>query len=379
MSTLAIKILTGVAMTMLTLSPVVGCSGMSDRIQSKTLHDATATSDDRTRINKLVSELPPRPRLAALQMMAKYGLPQEATADKFVWHDAGPFKRINVTKAEHHHDFPLPHMDYLEHTIDYRVPAEKAAALSAYDGSLTFDRTRGEMSARCDLEGHNILTLNLAHDIVTGKKDTEEARQAFGHTVVEDFKGKYPADVVTLRVDPSKKGTTYADQPVIPGSPKRAATVTDDSKKNDDAEILAFVAVVDMNEILAADQATKEKVDAQVMQYAKKLHQEHGTNLEQTLMLGQRNGVTPILTPAVDTMRVKGATELATLVPLDGDQFGKAYLAAMIKGHTEVLAMLDTKLKDAESEAVKRHLTETRQHVTQHLEEARKLQTFMHD
>ncbi len=33
------------------------------------------------------------------------------------------------------------------------------------------------MSARCDLEGHNILTLNLAHDIVTGKKTAEEARK----------------------------------------------------------------------------------------------------------------------------------------------------------------------------------------------------------
>jgi hypothetical protein len=44
------------------------------------------------------------------------------------------------------------------------------------------------------------------------------------------------------------------------------------------------------------------------MQYAKKLHQEHGTNLEQTLSLGQRNGVTPILTAGVDKLRVKGAT-----------------------------------------------------------------------
>jgi len=41
-------------------------------------------------------------------------------------------------------------------------------------------------------------------------------------------------------------------------------------------------------------------------------------------------------------LRVKGAGELETLVPLDGDQFAKAYLAAMIKGHTEVLAMIET-------------------------------------
>ena len=35
------------------------------------------------------------------------------------------------------------------------------------------------MSARCDLEGHNILTVNLAHDIAMGKKSAEEARKEF--------------------------------------------------------------------------------------------------------------------------------------------------------------------------------------------------------
>jgi hypothetical protein len=130
---------------------------------------STASIDGDT-LNKLIADFPPWPRVAALQMRAQYGVPQEATSEQLIWHNAGPFKRITATRAEHHHDFPFPHMDYLEHTIEYCLPVEKAAALSAYDSSLTFDRTRGEMSARCDLEGHNILTLNLAHDIVTGDK-----------------------------------------------------------------------------------------------------------------------------------------------------------------------------------------------------------------
>jgi len=32
------------------------------------------------------------------------------------------------------------------------------------------------MSARCDLEGHNVLTLNLAHDMVIGKKDVKQEK-----------------------------------------------------------------------------------------------------------------------------------------------------------------------------------------------------------
>lgn len=35
------------------------------------------------------------------------------------------------------------------------------------------------MSARCAGEGGNILALNLAHEIVQGKKDVETARAAY--------------------------------------------------------------------------------------------------------------------------------------------------------------------------------------------------------
>lgn len=49
-------------------------------------------------------------------------------------------------------------------------------------------------------------------------------------------------------------------------------------------------------------------------------------------------------TAAVDKLRVRGAGELAMLLPLDGEKFAAAYLAAMITGHTEVLDMIDNEL-----------------------------------
>ncbi len=333
---------------------------------------------DAATLDELIDQFPPRPRLAAQQMLAKYGPPQEATSEQFIWHNVGPFKLITVTKAEHPHDFPLPHMDYLEHTIDYRVPAEKAAALAAYDGSLTFDRTRGEMSARCDLEGHNILTLNLAHDIVRGKTDTEGARESFGRIVVEDTMGKHPPYVEALQFDPPTKSTEFSDKPVIPGSPKREAEMGTEAKKSGDAEVLAFVTMINLNEVLAAAQAGTEKASPQVLEYAKKLHKEHGKGVQETLKLGQRIGVTPIETAAVTQLRIKGAEELGALVPLDGEPFGAAYIDAMIKGHAEVQDMIDNQLlKNAQSEAVKKHLAETRSHVAMHLDEAKKLQGGM--
>ncbi len=42
---------------------------------------------------------------------------------------------------------------------------------------MTINKTAGEMSARCDLEGHNVLTLNLARDIINEPKPLRQQGQ----------------------------------------------------------------------------------------------------------------------------------------------------------------------------------------------------------
>lgn len=328
-----------------------------------------ATSD----AEKLIADWPAQPRLGALQMIAKYGEPKEATSERLIWRDQGPYKRITVTRMADPHDFPLPHMDFVEHTIHYDVPADKVSAITAYDGSVTVDRTKGEMSARCDLEGHNILSLNLANDIVTGKQSTEGARKAFGEIVVQDTLGQQPAYVTALQFKPAMaKAGADADKPVIPGSPTRAAATG--GKTGGDAEVLGYLVAVNMNEITAAMQAQQEKADPRIGEFAKKMHMEHGQNLKKTMELGQKLGVTPVITQDVSKLRDKGAGELAMLVPLDGEKFSDAYIAAQVKEHGEVLKMIDGQLmQNAQNDAVKKHLTDTRKHVAMHLEEAKKL------
>jgi putative membrane protein len=145
-----------------------------------------------------------------------------------------------------------------------------------------------------------------------------------------------------------------------------------------DGEILGFVGAIDDNEIVAALEAGKKKLSPEVAAYAKKLHQEHGKNLEATLQLGQKISVTPMETPAVDKVRTKAAGQLAALAPLDGATFGNAYVKAMIMGHTEVLDMIDNQLmKRASNDAVKKHLMGTRSHVANHLAEGKKLQASL--
>ncbi len=132
---------------------------------------------------------------------------------------------------------------------------------------------------------------------------------------------------------------------------------------------------IDLNEINAAAQAQTKDLSQPVKQYAKLLHQEHGMNMDQTLKLGQRINTTPVITSSVEQLQKKGAGELAAFVQLEGDAFEKAYVAAMIKGHTEALAKIDDQVQKAGGNAaLKKHLTGTRQHVANHLEKAKALQ-----
>jgi putative membrane protein len=124
------------------------------------------------------------------------------------------------------------------------------------------------------------------------------------------------------------------------------------------------------HEIAAADQAIAKKVTGDVLAFANMMKTEHGKNLAETGALG---GATE--GAKIAELRSKGEAELAALGARSGTQYEQAYIDAMVKGHTEVLAMLDGSLIPAATDAaVKAHFTATRAAVAKHLEEARKLQ-----
>jgi hypothetical protein len=141
-------------------------------------------------VERLVSEWPKEQQKVVMEMREKYGEPVEATSSMVKWRDSGEFKYTKVMKEPVDHDFPMPHKDFLEQGINYKVPPEKAGELAAFDGSVYFDRTKGTMSARCDKEENNILALNLAHDVITGKRSVKDAREFFARTASAAMKGK---------------------------------------------------------------------------------------------------------------------------------------------------------------------------------------------
>ena len=145
---------------------------------------------DRGAVMSMMDSWAPESKKAAMAAMDSYGAPDEATSTMLVWHNNGPWKRSVIYSHEVEHDFPMPHKDVWEQVVDYRVAPDKFDELAAYDGSVVVDRTQGEMSARCDKEGANFLALNLADDIVKGRRTVDEARQFYADTIKAKMAGQ---------------------------------------------------------------------------------------------------------------------------------------------------------------------------------------------
>lgn len=138
---------------------------------------------DAAQVQAMVESWPEASRLAAADMMQKYGPPQEATASMLSWENNGPWKWTRIFREPVQHNFPMPHPDVLEQAIDYKVPVDRFDDLAQYDGSVIAERTKGQLSARCDKEGANFLAINLANDVATGKRTVADARTYYAQAM----------------------------------------------------------------------------------------------------------------------------------------------------------------------------------------------------
>lgn len=322
---------------------------------------------------KILGSWPAGPRLAGHEMIEKYGAPQEITDDRMIWHNAGPFKRILLTREQRPHHFPIVHMDYLQHTISYDVPSDRADELLAFDGAISIYRVGGELSARCDLESNNVLTLNLAHDIIEGEKSVDQARKEFGEAVMARTAAKSPAITAELQFEPmTHKVAADTDTVSIPGAPRPEPAKGDSVDAH--AETLALLIAADMGKVHAAMIAKTKKVAKPILDYAGMMHESHGKHIKATVELGMNSDVLPVVTSNVSALREKHAAALAEIVMLDDEAFGRAYMDFVVKAASDAQNMIDKRLAMTENEDVRNHLTETRDMISKHLEKANDLQ-----
>jgi hypothetical protein len=171
-----------------------------------------------TEVEKTIEDWPAPQKNIAEQMIEKYGPPNEATYSKLYWYNNDPWKRTELSRDVVVHNWPTVHTDFLTQTIDYRVPPEMFHMIAMFDGSIICDRTRGEVSARCDSESANVLGMNMVHEIVTGKRTFEQARKIAVESTVAYNLGRSAPYAERILFEIPQGGTEDLDKSEISGA-----------------------------------------------------------------------------------------------------------------------------------------------------------------
>ncbi|MCA1579652.1 MAG: hypothetical protein LC794_20080 [Acidobacteria bacterium] len=167
------------------LTFLLAAVAIGELVSGRSTEIASQKATHRKNVDQIIAGWKSKPQEVARKMIAKYGAPQEATEQRLVWHNNGPWKFSELVNEEIPHRFPKPHTDMLYQSINYRIPPDKFDELVIYDGSIVGERTKGELAARCDQEEANFLAINLANDVVTGKRSVEEARKFYAEAMRE--------------------------------------------------------------------------------------------------------------------------------------------------------------------------------------------------
>ena len=147
-------------------------------------------TDAPTDTSSMIKSWPVNTRVMARHLIDKYGPPDAQTDARLVWNDHGQWSQIRLFREGDSDNFPTTHLNIVENTIDYDVPQDKAGELIKFDPAIDVNRLSGTLSVRSDSEEANILALNLADEIVRGKRDVDSARDFMRATLRKSMAGK---------------------------------------------------------------------------------------------------------------------------------------------------------------------------------------------
>lgn len=168
-----------------------GGSGVGGNIVGGTMRgERELRRIDRSTVNEVISDWNDTPKDVAQKMIDKYGMPDEVTQNRLIWHNNNPWRKTEVVNEEVSHSFPEEHEDVLIQTVSYDVPTDKVDDLIKYNESIIIEKNRGELGSQCGSEEMNILALNLADNVVKGKSDVREARNTFEQQATDVMDGK---------------------------------------------------------------------------------------------------------------------------------------------------------------------------------------------
>jgi hypothetical protein len=127
-------------------------------------------------------------RAAARELIEKYGVPSRTSPGELVWDEVGRWQRLAVRDR-----FPGETGNHIvTGSIRYHIPAGKRRELESFSDALKISPDGRSISATAASEQLDFLALNLAHEIVQGVRNAEQARKFHDRAVELAAAGKTP-------------------------------------------------------------------------------------------------------------------------------------------------------------------------------------------
>jgi len=142
-----------------------------------------------------------------------------------------------------------------------------------------------------------------------------------------------------------------------------------------DAEIVQVLHVANTAEIKAAQNAKTKAQKTEVKQFAENMIKDHTAMDSKVRALEQKLNLKPQDSVLSRTLQTKANAAIATLKPLSGAAFDKAYIMSQVSMHGDVIeAARDSLLPSVQNAELKALLQEAGPKIEMHLQHAQQLQ-----
>lgn len=131
----------------------------------------------------VIASWPELTRAGAADLIAKYGPPDSVSDDMLAWNNKDNWRVVAVYRDAVRDDDEAETPRFIVNELSYTIPDDKTAAeLIRFDRGLVIDQVRGTLAAQGESEKSNMLVLNLADEIATGKRTLTAAQTFFKKT-----------------------------------------------------------------------------------------------------------------------------------------------------------------------------------------------------
>ncbi|MFI5350123.1 MAG: hypothetical protein ACHQ2Z_11300 [Elusimicrobiota bacterium] len=146
----------------------------------------------------LIAAWPEHSRVLAEEIVQEYGTPDVVEPAQLSWTGRRPWISMVVYRAASASGRPSD----LQQSVSYDVPVGRWRALGAFDRGVEYDPVARELIARGGDESANILALNLADEVIRGRRTAAEAAEFYDKTLSLSLSGKNSPYMRKLRFRP---------------------------------------------------------------------------------------------------------------------------------------------------------------------------------